>query len=321
MKKQRIRNVLSCILNQPHLKMKITILFVFLSLVQGYANNSYGQNQKVTLKENNVGLTQIFQQIEDQTDLHFFYNRKDLDLNNKVSLDVEKIQLVDVLRQLFDANKISYEIIGNQIVLKKTSVNNSIVIVKKQEREIVGTVLDEKSMPIPGVSVIIEGTNRGVVTDFDGNFQIKLNDGEDVLVFSFLGYKTIRVVVGDQTVIPVRMQEDFAQLEEIVLIGYGQQTREEVTGAVSSINTENVVQAATGSTGFDRSLGGLVKGVQVSQSTGRPGVPVRLNIRGVTSPFSSNGTNQPLFVIDGVPFNLDGISGANPLLTINPNDI
>ncbi|MEZ4792767.1 MAG: TonB-dependent receptor [Gelidibacter sp.] len=120
------------------------------------------------------------------------------------------------------------------------------------------------------------------------------------------------------------MKEDFSQLEEVVLIGYGEQKRENVTGAVSSIKPDDIVQAATGTIGFDRALGGLVQGVQVSQNTGRPGSPVRLNIRGVTSPLSSGfsgGLNQPLYVIDGVPFNQDALRGANPLLTINPSDI
>ena len=116
------------------------------------------------------------------------------------------------------------------------------------------------------------------------------------------------------------MKEDFSQLDEVVLIGYGQQKREDVTTAISSIKKENIVQAATGSIGFDRALGGLVQGVQVSQNTGRPGAAMDINIRGYTSPLSAN-TNQPLFVIDGVPFNIDGLPGSNPLLTLNPTDI
>lgn len=323
MKKQRIKNVLKHILNQSHLKMKITFLFVFLSIVQGYANNSYGQNQRVTLKENNVRLIKIFQQIEDQTALNFFYNRRDLNMRQKVSVNADNTQIVDVLGQLFNENNISYEIIGNQIVLKK-GISANVTDIKKQEREIVGTVLDENSLPLVGVTVIVEGTNKGVVTDFDGNFKIKLEDGEDVLVFSTLGYKSVRIVVGDQTVIPVVMKEDLAQLEEIVLIGYGTQKREAVTGAVSSVTNNDMVQLSNGVVGIDRALGGLAKGVQVSQGTGRPGAPIRINVRGFTSPLSSDfgGTNQPLFVIDGVPFNTDGSSRSiNPLSTISPYDI
>nr|WP_245529093.1 SusC/RagA family TonB-linked outer membrane protein [Aequorivita sublithincola] len=146
-------------------------------------------------------------------------------------------------------------------------------------------------------------------------------DGQNVLVFSSLGYKTERFEVNGNITINLVMTEDLSQLDEVVLIGYGEQKRENVTGAVSSVNTEEIVQSSLGNIGFDRALGGLVKGVQVSQGSGRLGSPVRLNIRGITSPLSSFNLNQPLYVIDGVAFNIDGLNGANPLLTINPNDI
>ncbi|MEZ4792769.1 MAG: hypothetical protein R2783_04700 [Gelidibacter sp.] len=105
MKKQRIKSVLSCILNQSHLKMKFTLLFLFVSLLQLNAFNSFGQNQKVTLKEVDVPLTQILQQIEDQTDLHFFYNSKELDVSQKVSVNVKKLQVIELLAQLFQINR------------------------------------------------------------------------------------------------------------------------------------------------------------------------------------------------------------------------
>lgn len=323
MKKQRIRNVLSCILNQSHLKMKFTLLFLFVSLLQVNANNTYGQNQKVTLNENGVAMTQVFQQIEHQTDLHFFYNSKDLDVSQKVSVNASKLQVMELLSNLFRDKGMTYQILGNQIVLKKAGVPLETIASRRnmQQREISGIISDELGMPMPGVTVVVEGTQKGAVSGFTGEYRIKLESNQDVLVFSSLGYETQRVEVGDKMNVDVVMKEDFSQLDEIVLIGYGEQKREDVTGAVSSINPESVVQAATGSVGFDRALGGLVKGVQVSQGSGRPGSPVRLNIRGVTSPFSSSGFNQPLYVIDGVPFNIDGVGGANPLLTLNPVDI
>ena len=324
MKKQRIRNVLSCILNQSHLKMKFSLLFLFVSLLQVNASNSYGQNQKVTLNEEAVSMTQIFQQIEDQTDLHFFYNYKDLDVSQKVSVNADKLQVMELLAQLFQNKGMTYQILGNQIILKKAGValEPALHFQMKQQREINGIISDGIGMPMAGVTVVVEGTQKGTVSNFGGEYFIKLDPEHKVLVFSSLGYETQRITIGNQTIIDVVMKEDFSQLDEVVLIGYGQQKREDVTGAVSSIKPEEIVQAATGGVGFDRALGGLVKGVQVSQSSGRPGSPVQLNIRGITSPLSGfGGLNQPLYVIDGVPFNIDGLAGANPLLTINPTDI
>lgn len=323
MKKQRIKNVLSCILNQSHLKMKFTLLFLSISLLQVNASNSYGQNQKVTLNEDGVSMTQIFQQIENQTDLHFFYNYKDLDVNQKVSVNVNNLRVMELLSQLFQNKAITYQIFGSQIVLKKAglSLESALSNAARQQREITGAITDGTGMPMAGVTVVVEGTQKGTVSNYDGLYEITIEAGSEVLVFSSLGYETQRVIIGERNSINVVMKEDFSQLEEVVLIGYGEQKREDVTGAVSTIDPENIVQAATGSVGFDRSLGGLVKGVQVSQGSGRPGSPVKLNIRGVTSPFSSGGLNQPLYVIDGVPFNIDGVGAANPLLTINPTDI
>lgn len=323
MKKQRIKNVLTCILNQSHLKMKFTFLFLFVTLLQVNASNSYGQNQKVTLNEEGVSMMQIFQQIESQTDLHFFYNTKDLDVSQKVSVNANDLQVIELLSNLLRDKAMTYQFFGRQIVLKKAGglLETSLSHALKQQREISGIISDVNGMPIPGVTVVVEGTQRGAVSNFSGEYIVKLDANNQVLVFSSLGYETQRITIADQQYVDVVMKEDFSQLDEVVLIGYGQQKREDVTGAVSSLNPENVVQAATGSVGFDRALGGLVKGVQVSQGSGRPGSPVRLNIRGITSPFSSSGLNQPLYVIDGVPFNIDGVGASNALLTLNPADI
>ena len=327
MKKQPIKSECSRFLKTTHLKMKITGLLLFVGILQLSAITSYGQNQKVTLKEEGVSLIQVFQQVENQTDLHFFYNSTEVDIRKKLSVNVNNLQVVDFLAQLFKDTPISFQILGNQIVLKKnvpeinTNETNTNIIAA-QDREIRGIVTDATGMPLVGATIVVEGTNRGAVTNFNGEYKITLQETDEVLVFSSLGYKTERIVVGSQTTIDLVMQEDFSQLEEIVLIGYGQQKREDVTGAVATVKTDEIVQASTGTIGFDRSLGGLVKGVQVSQGSGRAGSPVRINIRGITSPLSGfGGLNQPLFVIDGVPFNVDALQGANPLLTLNPNDI
>lgn len=323
MKNEPIQGVLSCIFNTNHLKMKLTLTFLLISLFQMNAAIGYGQGKNVSIIADGVPLTQVFQTIEDQTDFHFFYNSKDVDVRKRVIFSAEDKPVVEVLQNLFSNSDISYQILGNQIILKKAAKQTGKNLLAKllQEQPVKGTITDKTGMPLAGVTVLIEGTNKGTVTNFDGQFNITLADGQNVLVFSSLGYKTERFEVNGNTIVNLVLQEDLSQLDEIVLIGYGKQKREDVTGAVSSVDTKEIVQSSVGNIGFDRSLGGLVQGVQVSQGSGRPGSPVRLNIRGITSPLSSYGLNQPLYVIDGVPFNIDAIGGANPLLTINPNDI
>lgn len=328
MKNELKKSVLQRLFSPRCLKMKVTLTFLLFSFLQMHASSGYGQSNKISIIADELPLSQVFQLIEDQTDFSFFYNTKEIDLRQNIKFTAINEPVTKVLNNLFKDTDLSYHIFGNQIILKKKIRGNKPDISTPTstlllQQPITGTVTDEDGAPLPGITVVIEGTQKGTITNFDGAYSITLSEGENVLVFSSLAYKTERFEVGDNTVVNIVMQENLSQLEEVLLIGYGEQRREEVSGAVSSVATEDVVQASIGSIGFDRSLGGLVQGVQVSQGSGRPGSPVRLNIRGITSPLSTagSGLNQPLYVIDGVPFNLDAVGGTNPLLTLNPDDI
>ncbi len=304
------------------LVMRSLIFLMCLGMLGFTPNKAKSQNQTVNIKKDQtISVDQVFDLIMDQTDYRFIYQEGLFDNFSPVTLKKGAFNAKDLLLQSFAGSNYSIELnSGNTFLIKPSSIR--LQQLKLLQLPVKGVVTDPTGTPLSGVSVVIEGSNRGKVTNFDGEFVINLEDGENVLVFSYLGYKTERIEVNGQSEINLTMQEDFSQLDQIVLIGYGEQTREDVTGAVSSVNTKDLVQAATGTVGFDRALGGLVKGVQVSQATGRPGAPVRINVRGVTSPLSSfNGLNQPLYVIDGVPFNIEGLQGANPLLTLDPNSI
>ncbi len=203
--------------------------------------------------------------------------------------------------------------------------------VYSQSRAVTGTVTDESNSPMPGVNVIIKGTTVGTTTDVNGNFTLQANSG-DVIVVSFIGYTPQEVVVGNQTRIDFRLQEDVATLQEVVVVGYGVQKRSDLTGAISSVSGEDVRQSI--STSFDQALQGRVAGVQITQNTGQPGGAVSMRIRGTTS---LTGSSEPLYVIDGIQVggNAQGIAGfdwqggaggqqtgaVNPLASVNPNDI
>lgn len=323
MKKQRTKSALMRILNNSNLKMKFTLLFLFITLVQVNASSSYGQKNTVTMDVNGVAMSNVFQIIENQTDFHFFYNRNELNLNQKIDLNVDKKLVSDVLGKLFKNTNISYQILGNQIVLKKVDKTKVETVSAAYQKQIEGVVVDKAGLPLTGVTVTIEGTNYGTTTDFNGRFKFISEANGKFLIFSYVGFEPMRVAIDGTSNLKIVLLQELNELEEVVLVGYGKQKRTEFSGAVSSVSAKDIVQASTGTIGFDRALGGLVKGVQVSQNTGRPGAPVRINIRGLTSPLSSvgGGLNQPLFVIDGVPFNVDALQGANPLSTLNPNDI
>ena len=156
-------------------------------------------------------------------------------------------------------------------------------------------VVTDADGSLPGVSVTIQGTTSGAQTDFDGNYTIKASQG-DVLVFSYLGYKTEVRTVGSETVINVTMTEDSTQLEEIVVIGYGTTTVKDATGSVASVRAEDFNKGVIASP--EQLIQGKTAGVQISSTSGAPGAGVNIRIRGSNSVRSNN---NPLFVVDGIP--------------------
>jgi iron complex outermembrane receptor protein len=171
--------------------------------------------------------------------------------------------------------------------------------------------------PLPGVGVIINGTTIGTATDFDGNYILDKLKPEDVLVFSYIGFNTQSITVGSKTTINVALTENAESLDEVVIIGYGTTTVKDATGSVTSVKSEDLNKGAIISP--DQMLTGKVAGLQITSNGGAPGGGSTIRIRGGAS---LNATNDPLFVIDGVPVDKEGISGvSNPLNTINPNDI
>jgi TonB-linked SusC/RagA family outer membrane protein len=171
-----------------------------------------------------------------------------------------------------------------------------------------GTVLDEANVPVPGASVLVVNTTRGTSADFDGNYSITVSNGE-ILEFSSIGFIAQRIDVTGQTTINVTLIEDSAQLDEVVVVGYGTQKRSNLTGAVAKVGGAEVaaIQAAR----VDDALAGKLAGVLIQNQSGEPGEDPKIQIRAASS---ISGDSNPLIVVDGYP-----ISGS--LATVNPNDI
>ena len=174
------------------------------------------------------------------------------------------------------------------------------------QQTVTGTVSDDQG-PIPGANIIIEGTTTGTQSDFDGNFAIEASP-EDVLVFSYIGYATQEITVGNQTNISIVLQTDQQQLDEVVVIGYGTSKKSDLTGAISQVSSKTFEKQPL--TRVEDALQGRAAGVSVARAGGGPGQAIKVRIRGVNS---INGNNSPLVVVDGV------IGGD--LGTLNPNDI
>lgn len=189
-----------------------------------------------------------------------------------------------------------------------------------QNVNVKGTVSDD-SGPVIGATVRVKGTSNGSVTDIDGNYALKANVG-DIIEFSYLGYRTQGVKVAGKNVINVTLQPDEENLNEVVVVGYGQMKRADVTGSVVSVNEKAIERSVP--TSIDQVLQGRAAGVQIQANSGTPGANTSIHIRGINS---LNATNQPIFVIDGVVVDAGGVdtsdplSSNNPLASINPSDI
>lgn len=178
-----------------------------------------------------------------------------------------------------------------------------------QEKAVTGTVTDADGMPLPGVNVLVQGTQRGTQTDFDGNFSLQAAQGE-ILLFSFLGMKSISQVVGAQNTYTITLEEDSAELDAVVVVGYGTQKQSDLTGAVSSVSSEELLTQPVSN--VFQALQGKAAGVDITSSE-RPGTVGSVRIRGNRSLTASNA---PLYVVDGVP-----LLSASSIETINPRDI
>jgi TonB-linked SusC/RagA family outer membrane protein len=194
-------------------------------------------------------------------------------------------------------------------------------------QQISGSVSDDTG-PLPGASVVVEGTTTGTTTDFDGNFTIDASSSA-VLIFSYVGYQSQTVSLNGRTSLSIVLQEDTALLDEVVLIGYGTTTVDDATGAVTSISAEDFNQGIIATP--EQLIQGRTAGVQISSTTGEPGSGIQVRIRGTNSVRSNN---NPLFVVDGVPLSGGSTSlgdvpdlgtgsqqPKNPLAFLNPNDI
>ena len=293
--------------------MRISFVqFIALFLVVGfsYANPTNAQtilDKEVTVKMNNVSLKEAIKSIQEQTQIKFVYSSR-INLKEKVSLKAENVKLSAVLDKLLVPNNIGYRVINEQIVLtvdkgqgevKQPVAPSQGAVNEKEETPattVTGSVSDEKGDILLGVSVAIKGTTLGTITDADGTFSLSVPNEKAVLVFSFIGYLTQEVAIGNKTKFAITLQEDSKILGEVVAVGYGAAKKTNLTGAVSTVKMTEIdglpiSNAAT-------ALQGRMAGVTVSSFTGQPGKndPV-IRIRGI----GTFGSNAPLVVIDGVP--------------------
>ncbi len=307
------------------MKLAIVLIFVF---VVGVNANGISQ-QKINLKLGKVTYEQLFEEIQKQTGHYVLYNNKRLNKDAEIEVSFSQMTIEEILDEVLKGKDISYQIEDEFIVLQPKEADAiEFLDEEKQDIEIKGKVTDTEGTPLPGATILEAGTLNGVTADTGGNYTLTVAGNQSVLKVSFIGFKTQLISVEGKTTINIVLQESAENLEEVVVVGYGTQKKERIGSSVSQVTSKDIEDKAAGSISFEQILGGQIKGVQITQNSGAPGAEATIRIRGITSPFAG-GNNQPLYVVDGVPFNTDAQFDAglyfgdepNPLLSIDPNDI
>jgi TonB-linked SusC/RagA family outer membrane protein len=277
------------------------ILTVFA--VCSLASDLKGQavlTSKITLKANDKEIKKILSEIERKAPVRFTYSSAVVNVRRQVSVDFRNQNLSEILAGIFDA-EITYEVRGNRIILKPGDTTASTAESAAAEKsnayfalDISGKVTDENGQPLPGASVLEKGTTNGTTTDVDGNFSLSVMGSNSVIVFSFIGYTTQEVPVGNQTTFSITLEPDTRTLSEVVVVGYGTVKKSDLTGAVSSVKGEELT--AYPSIDAVQSLQGRAAGVNITANNGAPGSTMKIRIRGGTS---INASSDPIFVVDG----------------------
>lgn len=282
--------------------MRIVLFFLLVSIFQTIASVGYPQNAKITLKGEELSLEDVLNKIEAQTEFRFIYDKSQVDLEKKVRINFEEVTLAEVLEELFVNKGVKYQMIANQIIFTDIAFE-----VLQQQKTVSGKVTDSSGLPLPGVTVIINGTTNGTVTNADGNYSLTNVSSDATLVFSFVGMRMQEVIVGSQTSINVRMEEEAIGIEEVVAVGYGTQKKVNLTGSVDQIGEENFQNRAI--TNVSQGLQGVLPNLNITFTDGKPTRAPAYNIRGTTS--IGQGGNALVLI--------DGVEGDPSLL--NPNDI
>lgn len=274
-------------------------------------------DRKVSLDVNQREVQSVLSEIEKQTSVEFTYRDKFIRSFDRVSIKMEEAPLKEVLDRLFDSH-VSLIIVEEEeeIVLRPKpdlAPGESVII---QERPVKGKVTDESGQPVPGVNVIEKGTTNGTTTDIDGVFSMNVRDENAVIVFSFIGYTTQEIRVGDRTNFDISIIGDVRTLGEVVVVGYGEQKKETLTGSVANISGKEIVKSP--STNVGNSLAGKLPGLIVNQRSGEPGQDdpgILVRGYGTFGPDgdASSTASAPLIVIDGVP--------RAYMTRLNPQDI
>lgn len=294
----------SLVAKPPKMRFLVMLMCIFCTFNAVFAN--VAADKTVTIKSENISVKEALNMVKKQTGINIMY--EDATLNNvPLKLTLNKEPLEQALSVICSQAGMRYELVENNYVLILPIDRNA------KRRTITGVIKDDTGEPVIGASIVIQGTTFGTVANMDGQFMLSYpeNTKNDELMISFIGMQTVKEKIGNRHVFNVKMESEVTNLDEVVVVGYGTSSIKDLTGSVASVGLKQLSQLNTPN--VTSMLQNLAAGVQVSQNTGVPGETVRVRVRGATS---LTGSNEPLYVIDGVP-----VEDPSMLDAISPNDI
>ncbi len=310
----------------------MVILLTSVAMARGSAQEML--QKRISITFDNASLPAALEQLSEKAGVDITFNSKVLPKSGRVFDTFQNETFGNILTRLLSPYNVSYTVVEDQVILRSVQKERKKLLsplpfpaeVKfPGERRITGKVSDENGEGLPGVSILVKGTQQGTSSDGDGEFALEVSDDNVVLVLSFVGYDSREIAVGNRSRLTIALQVAEKALEEVVVVGYGVQKKSDLTGSVSSIAAHELEHLPVSS--FDRALQGRAAGVQVTQTSGQPGAAISVRIRGGNS---ISGGNEPLYVIDGFPVynNSSDISSGvvsgpsiNALASVSANDI
>ncbi len=283
--------------------MRLTLFLTVLSVFSAFSS-SYAQKTKLSLKVQNSQVKEVLNEIENQSEFFFMYDNKQIDVERRVNLEINSLNIDQALQKLFEGTSTSYKVINRQILLYN---ENSGSAYSQQTSKVAGKVTDNSGASLPGVSVVVKGTTNGTITDANGSYVIASVPVNAILQFSFVGMKTQDVPVGGKTTINVVLDEEAVGIEEVIAIGYGVQKKKLNTGATIQVGGDDLQKMSTVSA--LSALQSQSPGVNIVQKSGMPGEGFKVTVRGL----GTVGNSNPLYVIDGV--------AGGDINSLNPSDI
>ena len=277
------------------------LFFVLLALAVLLPAHAMADEVKVSLSLKNVGLPTILKEIKAQTGYDFMYNAQEIDTEKKISVELNQVALDSALQVCLSPYNLTYTMRGKIIVLQKPIKVFQAMI----QSTINGIVKDEKGVLLPGVAVILDGTSMGTATDMEGRFKLTIPAGKHKLNFSFIGMKPVQQTVEGDMDITVVMEEDAAELEEVVVTGMEVIKKDYMTGSASVITAKDL--KTQGINSVDRILEGTIAGLNSTTVSGAPGTRAQITIRGENN---LSGNTEPLWIVDGLPL-MSGVPENN----------